>query len=75
MTAKTETNNCGICGANALEGLFRHGDDMVCCNCKYGEPMRAFTAGVGGIFSVPTQCSSRPQPISLDFYDNRGGRR
>lgn len=56
---------CGD-GTGPGGGLFRLSSDnpiMVCCKCKYGEPMRPESMHPQTLFS------SRPQPKDLDWYD------
>lgn len=53
---------CAICRSEVFD-LFRSGDKMVCCQCKYGASLWKKPA------SVPTQFSSRQQPIDLQWYD------
>lgn len=56
-------NTCQKCNKGAYGGLFKDGDLMVCCKCKYGSPLTP--AG----YSPQTLFSSQPQPPNLDTYD------
>lgn len=39
---------------------------MVCCGCKYGQPMRPES------MDISTVCSSGRRPADLEYYDSRG---
>ncbi len=43
--------------------LFLDSGKMVCCPCKYGEPLRPDS------LKWPTVCSSAPHRPDLDFHD------
>ncbi len=55
-------SRCDKCG-RIVHDLFKDGDSLVCCECKYGTPMTPQGHSPASMFT------SRPQPINLDTYD------
>lgn len=73
LMAKRETvitvTGCAECKTKTAH-LFRAGDKMVCCQCKYGTSLWQRPV------YLPSLCSSRQQPVDLQWYNKHsGGRR